>query len=129
MLSHTLCTMGNEEVLIFYDTRIPISRFIKNRALRPDIVIWDKRKRHIKILDVTVPNDWGINDAERTKIAKYQDLKNDVREAWDARSAEVIPVAVGATGLIKRNLESYLNRIPGCPKYQEIQESAVRAEV
>ena len=118
--------MGNGEVLLFYDTRIPTTRFIENRALRSDVVVWDMRKRHIQILDVTVQNDWGINEAERAKIAKYQDLKNDVHEAWAAISAEIIPVAVGATGLIKRNLENYLNRIPGCSKYLEIQESAVK---
>ena len=55
-------TVGNEEVLLFFDTRIPTSRFIENRALRPDIVVWDKRKTHIQILDVTVSNDWGINE-------------------------------------------------------------------
>ena len=126
-------TVENEEVLLFYDTRIPTSRFIENRALRPDIVVWNKRKKHILsfsfLFDVAVPNDGGINEAERTKIAKYQDLKNDVRQAWAAKSAEIIPVTVRANGLIKRNLENYLNRIPSCPKYQEIQESAVRDTV
>ena len=39
--------------------------------------------------------------------------KNDVCEAWAARPAEIIPVVVGATGLIKRNLNNYMKRIPG----------------
>ena len=57
-----------------------------------------------------------INDVERTKIAKYQYLnfRNNVREAWAARSAKIISLAVGAIGLIKRDLDNYLNRIPGC---------------
>ena len=42
-----------------------------------------------------------------------------------SRSAEKISVVVGATGMIKPNLENYLNNIPGSPKFQEIQKSAV----
>ena len=78
---------------------------------------------------VTVPNDSGLNRAERTKITEYQDLKNDIRETWNAREADIIPVVVGATGIVKSNLVTYLSSIPGNPAFQEVQESAVRGTV
>ena len=34
---------GNNNVLIYYDTNIPTSRFIQGAAIRPDIVIWDRQ--------------------------------------------------------------------------------------
>ena len=58
-------------------------------------------KRHIQILDVAVPNDWVIKEAERMNFAKYQDLKNDFCRSGVTRSAEIIPVGVSAIKLRK----------------------------
>ena len=42
---------------------------------------------------------------------------------------EVIPVIVGATGLIKKNLHKYLESIPGHPRFDEIQLSALKGTI
>ena len=65
----------------------------------------------------------------KKKITKYQDLKNDLRETWNAREADIIPVVVGATGIVKSNLVTYLNGIPENPAFQKVQESAVTGTV
>ena len=40
---------------------------------------------------------------ERSNVTKYQDLKNDLRNTWELDDIEILPVVIGATGLIKDN--------------------------
>lgn len=66
---------------VFYD-KCHTGRYKKDRAIKPDIVIWNQPERSVFIIDVTVPNDYGFNRAEWGKI-KYQDLKNDLKTTYD----------------------------------------------
>ena len=121
--------MANNRVTIFYDKVIPAGRYIESKAVKPDIVVWDKQEKTAQLIEVTVPNDYGLNRAEREKITKYQELKNDLRTTWSLKEIEIIPVVVGATGLMKKSLKKYLERIPGKPSPQEVQIAAVKGTV
>jgi len=121
--------VANETTTIFYDKEIKAGRYVENGAVKPDIVIWDKENKSAKIIEVSVPNDFGLNRAEREKVTKYQDLKNDLRDTWDLNTIEIIPVIVGATGVIKNNLKRYLQQIPGNPSTREVQTAAIRGTV
>ena len=120
---------ATDNVTIFYDKIIPTGRYIENGAVKPDIVVWDRQNQSALIIDVSVPNDFGINRAEREKVTKYQDLKNAIREEWDLQDVSVVPVIVGATGLMKDNLQSYLDNIPGRPNKYQVQIAAIRGTV
>ena len=120
---------ANEDVTIFYDKIIPTGRFIESGAVKPDIVVWDRKEKTAMIIDVSVPNDFGINRAEREKVTKYQDLKNALKESWDLKEIDVIPVIIGATGVMKDNLQDYLDRLPGKPLRHEVQTAAVRGTI
>ena len=117
---------SNGKVTVFYDKIIQTGRYIKDKAIKPDIVIWNKQKKTALIIDVAVPNDYGLNRAEREKITKYQDLKNDLKTTWALKEINIIPVVVGATGLVKQNLKKYLESIPGKPSCYEIQIAAIK---
>ena len=106
---------SNGKVTVFYDKDIQAGRYIKDKAIKPDIVIWNKKEKTALIIDAAVPNDYGLNRAEREKITKYQDLKNDIKQTWSLKEISIIPVVVGATGLVKKTLKTYLNTIPGKP--------------
>ena len=60
---------------------------------------------------------------------KYQDLKNDLRTTWELEDICIIPVVVGATGLVKTNLQNYLKSIPGTPSCDEVQLSAIKGSI
>ena len=111
---------------IFYDKIIPTGRYIENNAIKPDIVIWDRKNKTALIIDVTVPNDYGVCRAEREKITKYQHLKYDLKTTWSLQKIDVIPVVVGATGVVTTRLKEYLKSIPGSLNMNEIQLNAVR---
>ena len=61
-------TVTNNNITIFYDKIIPTGRYIEGNAVKCEIVIWNKQKKTAKIIEVTVPKDYGLNRAERTKI-------------------------------------------------------------
>ena len=57
---------------------MPTGRYIEGYAVKPDIAIWNRQNKTAKIIEVTVPNYYGLNRAERKKITKYQKLKSDL---------------------------------------------------
>ena len=114
---------------IFYNKPISTGRFIENKAIKPDKVIRNNQNKSALIIDISVPNNFAINRAEREKITKYQDLKHALKDEWDLQEIEVIPIIIGATGLMKDNLQKYLDSIPGQPKKYECQVSAIRGTV
>ena len=119
---------ATDDITIYYKV-IPTGRYIENGAIKPDIVVWDRKSRSAIIIDVSVPNDFGINRAERDKVTKYQDLKHALKDEWDLQDIAVIPVIVGATGMMKDNLQSYLDSIPGKPSKYQVQVAAIRGTV
>ena len=55
-----------------WDFRIQTDHVIEAR--RPDLVVVDKKKKSCHISDFPVPGDRRIEEKEKDKIEKYQDL-------------------------------------------------------
>ena len=119
-------TVGNETYTIHYDYVIPTATYLENAALKPDIVIWDKKDRVATLIEVSVPCDSGLNRAEREKITKYQGLMYDMKRNWNLREITIIPVIIGATGLMKKNFKNLMKKIPGKPSAKEVQTIALK---
>ena len=62
-------------------------------------------------------------------MTKYQELKNALKDEWELNEISVIPVIVRAAGIMKDNLQSYLDTIPGKPKKYQVQVVAIRGTV
>ena len=54
---------------------IPSSVDIANKAVHPDMVLKDKKEKSALFIEVSVSNDFGLNDTETRKMTKYQDRK------------------------------------------------------
>ena len=50
----------------------------KIEARRPDIVVIDKTKKEVKMVDVTIPRDVQVNEREVGKIEKHKVLKDEI---------------------------------------------------
>ena len=122
-------TTGNQRYTIHYDYVIPTATYLENAAVKPDIVIWDKVEKLATLIEVSVPNDSGLNRAEREKRTKYQGLMYDMKRNWHLQDISIIPVIIGAKGLMKKNFKKYLASIPGNPSAQEIQTIALKGTV
>ena len=44
---------------------------------------------------------------------------------YGTRRLEVIPVIIGATGIVDKNIKKYVGRIPGCHNTYSLQRSAI----
>lgn len=53
-----------------------------------------------------MPVNIRITKREKTKVAKHQKLKEEMRRMWDIRSAKVLPLTVGA---LKKTTEKIEN--------------------
>ena len=93
--------------MLTHDKMIPSSVNIENKALHPDIVLKHKKEKSALLIEVSVPNDFGLNETEIRKMTKYQDLKNEGKTMWKLKKAEIIPMRVGATGMMGKTLRVF----------------------
>ena len=70
---------------------------------------------------MTVPSDKNVPLKEYKKVSKYKDLEIEIQKMWHLK-ATVIPVVIGALGMIKRKSEDHIKQIPGNPCLQELQK-------
>ena len=90
----------------------------------PNIIIRDKSRKKTTIIDIAVPEDRNIQQKEKEKIDKYQDLRLEVKRLWNCQ-AEVVPVVVGALGSTTPKLKRYLSSIPGEHRIPQLTKAAL----
>ena len=79
METQTKSILENEQVMLMCDKMIPSSVNIANKALRPNIVLTHKKEKSALLIEVSVPNDFGLNATALRKMTKYQNVKNEVK--------------------------------------------------
>ena len=72
----------------------------------------------------TIPSDYNIQKKATEKMCKYVDLQIECQRLWN-KKVEVIPVIIGATGIVDKNIKKYVGRIPGCHNIYSLQRSAI----
>ena len=71
------------------------------------MVVADK-KRSCKIIDfAAVPEDSRIEENERDKTEKYQDLGRELQKTWKIK-VKIIPLVVGSLGAIPKQFGNRL---------------------
>ena len=83
----------------------------KTEARRSDIIVIDKTKMEVKVVDVTIPGDQRVNERKVGKIEKYKVLKDGITRMWGMKEVIVIPVVVGALGAISTGFQRYIAAI------------------
>ena len=97
----------NNKAKVLWDFSIQTDHVIEAR--RPDIVVLDKEMDHTWVIDIAVPGDGRVEEKEKEKREKYQDLAREIRKLWKT-SVNVVPIVVGALGAVA-NLEEELSRL------------------
>ena len=72
-------------------------------AGRPDLLVVDKKERCCKIIDFAVLGDGRIEEKEKDKTEKYQDLGRELQKIWNVK-VKIIPLVVGSLGAIPNSL-------------------------
>ena len=113
--------MENEKATILWDSPVITDRHVP--CDKPDIVIQEK-SGSCQIIDVAIPSDYNIQKKATEKMSKYVDLQIECQRLWN-KKVEVIPVIIGATGIVDKNIKKYVRRIPGCHNIYSLQISAI----
>ena len=102
--------MGNDwNILVDLDRKLVFPPEIFVTSLRPDMVIWSEMKKHIFIIELTVPDEEGLQRARERKRGKYEDLVMNVqRGGW---SAELWTIEVGCRGFSNGSVAYVMRRL------------------
>ena len=79
-------------------------------ARRPDLVVVDEKERSCKIIDFAVPGDSRIEEKEKDKIKKYQDMGIELQKIWNVK-VKIIPLVVGTLGAMPKQFGNRLKQI------------------
>jgi hypothetical protein len=85
------------------------------------IIIRNNKDNTCLLIDVAIPSDKNIIRKEAEKKLKYTNLSREIQRMWK-RKCFVIPVITGATGIVSKSLQKYLQTIPGQHSIDSIQE-------
>ena len=91
---------------------------------KPDIIIQEKDSERCLIIDAAIPSDYNIQKKATEKMSKYVDLQIECQRMWN-KKVQVIPIIIGATGIVEKGIQSYLQRIPGKHNLYNLQRSAI----
>ena len=91
---------------------------------RPDLVVIDKVLKKWLIIDFAVPWDKNVVAKENEKCGTYAPLALEVRRMYGVKT-QVIPVVVGALGVVSHRLEGYLKELGISDVLGGLQTSAI----
>ena len=83
-----------------------------------------ERLRKVSIIDVAIPSDYNIQKKATEKMSKYVDLQIECQRMWN-KKVQVIPIIIGATGIVEKGIQSYLQKIPGKHNLYNLETSAI----
>ena len=115
--------LENDEVKILWD--FPIQTDEKLEHNRSDIAILKKKIRTYNLIDISCPFDTRIEQRDKETIEVYTDLKYEILKCWsnEVKIVIIIPVIIGALGMVTKNLESYLSKIDFAPGTKAFQKT------
>ena len=98
----------NEEVKLLWDISIQYDNVIE--AIRPDILVVDKKEHNGIITDIAVPDDVRVGEEESEKVEKYQELKREIGRLWKLKHVEVVSVVIGALRSVTKDFERWIKK-------------------
>ena len=79
----------NEEIKVLWDINIQCDNLIEAR--RPDLIVIDKKEQKGIIIDIAVPADVRVEEKEKEKVEKYQDLKKRDQKIVEIEKCRTCP--------------------------------------
>lgn len=114
----------NDACLVYWDRELLTHMPVQHN--RPDIFVHDKKKKKVFIIDIAVPTAANIQRKITEKIQKYQPLAEDIKRTWQVESVVTIPIIIGSTGEIPKNLSNNLKMLNiKSNSYLEMQKAAI----
>ena len=100
---------SNEQLEIWWDTKIKTLTHVQYN--KPDIVMWRKEDKQCFIIDISVGLDVNVTKNFSQKCDSYLPLAAELKRIYNKFTFEIIPITIGATGLVTNDLKLMLKRI------------------
>jgi len=115
-------TIQGGNITILWNQQVQTDRTIPNNI--PDIIIRDNEKGTCMLIDVAISGDRNVVKKEAVKILKYKDHTIQIQRMCIVKT-KVIPVIIGATGIISKSFRKYVSNIPGKHEVKKLQKTAI----
>ena len=92
----------SKNVEIWWDTTVKTAPPVKHN--KPDLIVWKKTNKHCFVIDVCVPLDQNIQTNEKLRQDRYIALTVGLKRIYPEYSYTVVPIVLGATGLVTNSL-------------------------
>ena len=99
----------NENIEIWWDVKIKTKPALEHN--KPDMLLWRINEKRAFLIDIVVGLDVNITKNYKRKLDYYMPLCIEMKKLYPDYSFEVIPISIGATGLIMKNLSVDLIKI------------------
>jgi len=93
-------------------------------ANKPDIIIKNKKEKTCTLVNVAIPADRNVVQKEAEKKLKYKNLCIEIQRMWNLKCT-IVPVIIGATGIVTRNLRKNLETVTGKHSIDSLQKTAI----
>ena len=80
----------------------------------------------VQIIEVGITSDIGITSTIHRKTTKYADFKNIVKREWHLKKVDLIPIAMGVTGIYTHSLNRQIGKIWAQVDVDQFQSAVVR---
>ena len=70
---------------------------------------------------MAVPSNRNTSVKVAEKLSKYKDLEIEIARMWGMKT-QIVPVVVGALGVIKKGIDEQICKIPGKINVTELQK-------
>jgi hypothetical protein len=76
------------------------------------------------LIDLAIPSDKNVIQKQAEKKLKYKNLGIEIQTMWNMKCF-FLPVIIGATGIVTKSLQKYLETIPGQHSIDSLQKTVI----
>ena len=77
----------------------------------PDLIVIDKKEQKRIIIDIAIRANVRVEEKEKEKVRKYNDLKKEIRRLWKLRNVEIIRLLIGALGSVSAEFDKWIGKL------------------
>ena len=99
----------NDKIEVWWDVKIQTTTRLPHD--KPDIVLWRKSDLKCFIIDIIVGLDVNIQRNITKKQDNYLLLAAELKRLYNIYEFDIVPIVVGATGLITQHLKNMLKKL------------------
>ena len=113
-----VCEEG--DVTVLWNEAVHADREVT--ANRTDTVIKNRKEKTCTLIDVAIPADRNVVQKEAEQIQEI--FGTEIERMWNLKCT-IVPVIIGATGIVTRSLKKNLQAIPGTHSIDSLQKTAI----